>query len=450
MQIAILTGVALLLFLCWNDFKDKIVRPKSAVRYYAALAFFLAVNVCVYFLILRVVLEVPAAALLSEPAEPLSGTKILQPILVALLYFGAGAATFKFGKGEFNFYRKIIRSFQSMFRPRWERSDIEEQIDRARPRYKTLKERIERVHEKLRPEKWCGLQGAVASMQQDMEMTDDQICHLKAMRERLTKEQLSAEDINSIKKEISERIEKLHACSEKKMIKHLAQLILNSRNEADIETIARGLIVEPPPRRAGEFDAAYRSLVLSFLIGMSFGPIFAISRNLDPVMYGWYGALALSASGVVMSLIKKLECKQEAAVHAVSIGALAGALGSLTWSCLTDGSPPAEMWKTAIADSIIGIQCGASVSLALYLPRNHFQKTRHAVLLQFISTALLGGAAFVLMAMLNSAVSPRKISFVTTGIGGMVISVAMAFSLDIFGEKTLQKRAHHQTGRLMS
>lgn len=448
MQIAIVTGVALLLLLCWNDFRDKIVRPKSAVRYYTALAFFLAVNLCVYFLILRVVLEVPASTLFSESGEPLSNTKIFQPILAALLYFGAGAATFKLGKGEFNFYRKIIRIFQSVFRPHWERADIEEQIDKARPRYKTLKERIEKVHENLMPEKWCGLQGAVASMQQDMEMTDDQICHLKAVREKLTKEDVGAEDIEAVKKEISERIEKLHACSEKKMIKHLILLILNARNEGDIETIARGLIAEPPAKRAEEFEAAYRSLVLSFLIGMSFGPIFAIRRNFDPVMYGWYGALALSVAGAVMSLIRKLDGRPQAAVHAASIGALAGVSSCLTWSCLTAGASRADFWRTAFADSIIGIQCGASVSLALYLIRNHMQRKKCSLPLQFIGTALLGAIVFLALALLNS-VSPRQISYVTIGIAGMVFTVAMAFALDVFGERTVQKRTHHAAGRLM-
>lgn len=427
-QQTVIMGMVVLLLLCWNDFREKIVRPKSPARYYAAMGFFFLVNIAVYVLVLRVVIDADPVKILRSPAgSPLSNLQVFQPLVVSMMYFGAGAATFKFGKIEFNFYQKIIQIFQSMFSVKW--GDIERQLDRAQLAYDTLKEKVERLQESS-DARWGGPAAeALKSMRQELEATEGQVHALADIRSHLAKEPVSRADIERVVQNITARAEKLRACAVKKLRGNLILLIRHARNEADIEGLLDGLIQEPDPAPCPRQALLYRSLVLSFLFGMLFGPIFAISNDLDPVRYGWSGALSLSAFGAVMSRMRRLEGKPLAALNAAVVGAVAGAAGYLVWGMLISSEPFADYGKRLLADSLIGIQFGVGVALVLHLLKYTLLSRMRLAWMQYGSTGLLGSAVFVLLAAGNFPAG--DLSYAATGLIGMVVMLAMAFSLDL-------------------
>ncbi|HAK60335.1 MAG TPA: hypothetical protein DCO77_08120 [Nitrospiraceae bacterium] len=441
----IVIGTILLILLCWNDFRAKILRPKSQSKYYAAFAFFCVVNIAIYFLILRIVLEKdPVKILLATNTGSFSGPQIFQPLLVSLLYFGAGAKTFRLGTRQFNLYQTIIKSFQQLFRMSWDKiSEIRQSIETAPAPYAKLKAKIDRLQEKARILGWENTQDSkLQGIAADTNMAEEQIKALKEMYKGISAEPLSHKDIEDLKNDMQTKIAALQEAVTNKLKTYLFLFIFKYiKDESEIEAILQEIDVPPPQAAPSQTpNVAYRSLVISFLFGMLFGPIYYLSNNFSPVEYGWYGAFSLGVFGLVMSFIKMTEHKFKSIVNVVVLGALAGAAGFLTWGLLSTEKPMAEALKGIAARSIIGVQFGAGISLVLYAFRMYLRKKKTPTALNYGAVGLSGSIVFVLLTMANMYGSKYMIleSYIAIGAVGMVVMMAMAFALDIFSEDAVQ------------
>ena len=441
----IVIGTILLILLCWNDFRAKILRPKSQSKYYAAFAFFCVVNIAIYFLILRIVLEKdPVKILLATNTESFSGPEIFQPLLVSLLYFGAGAKTFRLGNKQFNLYQTIIKSFQQLFRMSWDKiSEIRQSIETAPAPYAKLKAKIDRLQEKARILGWENTQDSkLQGIAADTNMAEEQIKALKEMHQGISAEPLSHKDIEDLKNDMQAKIAALQEAVTDKLKIYLFLFIFKYiKDESEIEAILQEIDVPPPQAASSQTpNFAYRSLVISFLFGMLFGPIYYLSKNLSPVEYGWYGAFSLGVFGLVMSLIKMTEHKFKSIVNVVVLGALAGGAGFLTWGLLSTEKPMAEALKGIAARSIIGVQIGVGISLVLYAFRMYLRKKKTRTAFNYAAVGFSGSIVFVVLTTANMYGSRYMIleSYIAIGAVGMVVMMAMAFALDIFSEDAVQ------------
>ena len=119
LQYSLIAGIAVMLVLNIWDFKRTMLKSRSRWRYYLAGLFFLMVNLVIYLTL--------TSALLGERLDKLvigdysvtsEAAKVLIPIVVAFIYFGAGAGTFRIGSMEVQFNKRLLEALQGAFNTR--------------------------------------------------------------------------------------------------------------------------------------------------------------------------------------------------------------------------------------------------------------------------------------------------------------------------------------------
>jgi hypothetical protein len=438
-RLMIICGVILLILLCWRDFKEKILRPKSSVRYFISLGLFLIVNIAIYLgLFLLILRKSPFELFISPPIDSqISAQDLFQPMLIAVLYFGAGAATFKLGNTEISIYQKMLDMFQSIFRISLTKFDeIKKSIYEATAKYEKLEAKISELHTKADYYKgWDKLQDRWEDISDDAKMLNDHIAELTSIHNNLV-EPISHKKITEIKKGIASKINELSNKVIDKYKKYILQFIItNIRNESEIEEILKDIDViapEPPPPQPP--NIIYRSLVISFMFGLLFGPVFYLFDKSDPIAYSWYGAFSLCVFGFILSLIRKTEKRFQNFFNVIVLGILAGASGYLVWMILTFKMDIVNHWDKVLKYIIFGISFGAAIALLLYLFRWYVRNRISHVLLKYILIGLSGAFIFYLLTL---AFRPQIMTHVKLCIGigllGFVVLMAMAFAMDIFG-----------------
>lgn len=433
----IIIGSVILLLLCWKDFRDKVIRPRGAARYFLAFAFFMVVNYSVYYLLIRLVIHKdPAVILMMGNTEKFSVLELFQPILLAVMYFGAGAATYKLGdKVSVNIYQEIINVFQSLFRlPGKMRIWIGDCIEKSQVKIEQLEGTIKHLQQYAMSKGWSGEDDQWKDLELELRMTNEQIDELKDINKRL--ESLKQDPtISEIIISVGEKIKRWQEKEIAKMKRYLAQFLVTYVK--DVSEMERVLEEIGAPRWPGngrlKFDFIYRSVGMSFLFGIAFGPVFYFRQNSSqPLDYAWCGALSLSAFGLVFSFTNSLKQKSQTGVNTILIGAAAGAIAYIVWritknSFIGDVQTFSEYWK----ESLTGVSYGVVIGLLVFLFKRHVLGIVQNVLLLYVAIACAGAVAFGALSFLP-LISQGGAHPLLAGSIGAIVMPAIAFALDIF------------------
>ncbi len=447
---SICIGSLLLVLLCWNDFQDKVMRPRSFFLYFTAFILFIMTNMALYLLLLSIVLgKDPIMLVVSSKTMHYSGLELAQPIIVSLMYFGAGAYTFKFGEKEFNLYRKIIAIFQSLFKWSVESEDkIRKTIVNSQTEQQKLIMKIKDLHDKAENRNWDILKDKWEDIQSDTKLIDEHVAHLLGINNDLDVH-MQPNKIEEIKNALHERIHELQDRITIQLKKYLCAFIFkNIKKESEIENILVDMAIEPPQLEKNTSLPAnilYRSLAISFFFGLLFGPILCLRAQGDamaPVLYSWYGAISLSVFGFILSLIKLTKKRFQDVIKVIAMGGLAGFGGYIVWNLLSRIIPlflkgqlqdATALVGSILIRSIIGIEFGIAISLLLYVFRWPLKSALPSTPLKYVGIGLSGGIIFVLITIADSYQKLMGIDkYIGLGLLGFVVLIAMAFAMDIF------------------
>jgi hypothetical protein len=438
----VVIGSVVLLLLCWTDFRDKVIRPRGAIRYFVAFAFFMVVNISIYYLLIRLVLgDDPALILMGGSEKTYSGFQLFEPLLLAVMYFGAGAATYRFSdKVSVNIYQEIINVFQSLFRiPGKVRMWIDECIEKSQVKIEQLEETIRRLQQYAVSKGWSKENDDWKDLELELRMTKEQIDELKDINRRLESLEQNP-TVSEITGKVSEKIKRWQEKEIVKLKRYLAQFLVTYVKEvSEMERVLEEIGAPPwPGGNNVKFGFIYRSLGISFLFGIAFGPIFHFFLDAPQLLeYAWCGALSLGAFGFVFSFTNAPKQKLQNGLDVVLIGAAAGAIAHSTWFVtrilfLGQGSLSWQKFQENWGQSLIGISFGAVIALVVHLFKRHVRGLLENVLLLYICISGAGAISFVVLQIALKLGEPTWISRSSIAAIGVVVMPAVAFALDIF------------------
>jgi hypothetical protein len=439
-RLMIVCGVIVLGLLCWNDFKQRILRPKSNFRYYTVLGLFLLVNLTIYLGLFLLILGKSPLTLFVYPSEesPQGDLGLFQPILIAILYFGAGAATFKFGNVEISLYRKMLDIFEGIFKiSPTTYEEIRQTIYKTTAECESLECMISNFQTDPRFKSWDKLEHKWEDIRDDATMINNHIEELSSIHKDLQKP-VSHTRLDEIKKDIEIKIKDSRQKVINKYKRYIYEFIVtNLKNEREIEKLLKNLFSiapEEPPRQKA--NVVYRSLVFSFLFGLLIGPFLSIiggsKKNLEASSWRWI--FSLSVFGLLFSLIRKTKKGFQDLLNVIAIGALAGLLGSLAYMASSLGAEITADLQRVYSMLLRGVTFGAFSALVLYLFKWHVQSRISWLLAKYIGVGISGGLTFCLLSLLYfKNISLKGLGLI--GSLGFVVLLAMAFALDLFSNE---------------
>jgi hypothetical protein len=429
------------MLLCWNDFKQKIVKPKSYFRYYTLLFLFLSLNFTVYLGLFLLILKTSPLALFVNPENYSEffqdSSKLFQPMLIAILYFGAGVATFKFGNVEINLNRRMLEIFQSIFKiSQATYEEIKQTIYKTTAERAKLESMINEFQTDAGYKGWDKLENKWKDIQEDTAVLDGHINELNSVDSQL-QEPISFDQINTIKQNIHKAVDNIQAKVINNYKKYIFEFIItNLRDEREIEKLLNAFFsFRPEAQPKQKVNVVYRSLVVSFLFGLMLGLVLYISNkganNLEE--YSWRGITALSVFGILLSLIRKTKKGFQDLLNVIVIGGLAGLCGTATWMLFQSGAK-ALQWVSIKRYSLYGISFGVVIALALFIFKEYVANRVVNILIKYIGIGFCGALGFCLTAFLFFNEHMQGIGpYIGIGAVGFIVLIAMAFALDIFG-----------------
>jgi len=310
---------------------------------------------------------------------------LLKPVLIAIMYFGSGATTFKIGDFEVNLYRKMLDAFSHVLPRPWrlEMKKIQESIE-GKAEYQPLLQGVEALRALSTERKWDRLNGKWEKVNVDILV--QQIDDLSLIQKELIADPDRIDHIKDIVKDRKDRLVQ-------KMMSGLTNYVIefasvNGRDTEDVRLIFSKMGIPVPEISLRQpVNVLYRSIMIPLLLGLFFfGPIISFRLEEDALIYSLCGALTLAVFGGILS--QTVKCTNW--VTAGILGALSGAAAHLTWLIVTGKIEDFEKIRVIA----IGAELGFIISILLFALRNYAFSKIHKLWTMIVVTIGAGGIAF--------------------------------------------------------
>ncbi len=382
-KISTYLGLFIIVFLSIADFTKKLRKSKSLWRYYIAMIVFLTVNITVYLMLTMVALQQsPLTVLIGNVKLTGSYVNDILPLLIAVIYFGAGAGSFRLGNKEFQLHRILLEKLQGMFNTRLIKTeDITYEVSESQYLYEKLRGKSEGVQLSATTNQWDVLQDKWDDYVDDEELLNKQVTYLdnlkdklKAIKGRLDIDSATFKEIIVVISNVRERIDNIRKILTKKLQKYLvAFAFANFRDDKTLEDFLIDIeVLRPAEEHVPTSQILTRSLVVGFMFGLLFGPIFGLIQNKDVLVYSWLGAFCLM---IFTGFISKAVTTNNF-IKSVILGAVGGYFAHLSWILaarhseyisFSTGMLPQINWDSELwMKPAIGLSFGIMTSLLLF------------------------------------------------------------------------------------
>jgi hypothetical protein len=377
--LSLLTGLAIVSVLSVSEFTRHLRKPKARWQYYFALSIFVAINAAVYLALTYIVVqESPVRLVFGSIRAELSAQQAWTPIATALAYFFAGSGIFRIGKKEIHLFRVLLDALSHLFGTRIPH-ELPSAVDSAADEYKRLRHLADIYRNRGAGAKWDLLADKWSDFSDQDRLLNELLTELRIVGERLRTLGARLEADSSARRELTALIEGLQGKHDQllgRLIQKLQHYLFrlgwtNLKDERELERflgevgLATNTEEEPP-------SSMSRSLVIGFLFGLLFGPIFAHFEGKDAIAYMWMGSLTV----MVFSGMIAIGMRSEGFIRLGMMGAAAGYAGHLLWNLMEWGMgdlPGLEVGALPLRhlfyEPIIGLGYGATTAALLYLLR---------------------------------------------------------------------------------
>ncbi|MDJ0909306.1 MAG: hypothetical protein QNI99_08925 [Woeseiaceae bacterium] len=454
---SVLVGAFLLVFLAYQDFRNQIFKPVHAGRYYAGMIVFLIFNLFIYVglcaFFLGIDLLQPATIMDELQTGTESPVRVLQPLLLAVLYHATGMAPFfKVGGEQTNLYKLLLQSFQEFLKLRFASSvQIREAIAEADAELSMLGSKADLLRQEAEKQKWDTLDDRWREVKDDLELLKTQSEYLTGLKETVEQVGEDPKELSRLTRlatDIDARIEKIRGSQIRKLKRYLSDFVLmNFKDEKEIRQFLEGLGIEFPNGPTPERRFALRCMFVGFAFGLAFGPLFAFTtEGVNAVVYARYGALSLGVFGFMLGVTRDLwKTPGDRSLLAIGSGAIAGLFGHMTWNLVTNEAH-------VLVNIEIGIAVGIVLSLLVYVFRLLYDFRKYKLpawmtktATRLVLTALAGGGV---MALIGVAFAPDDIAVmgvVRLSLLGAIAMWALATGFRIFEKRGERPRTPSDT-----
>jgi hypothetical protein len=459
LKLSMVIGIFAIILLSCDDFRKNVRKFISRWRYYLAGSIFVAINLFVYLILTyAVVLQSPFQIILSGVDINIHGSylKMLMPLLLAFVYFGAGAGSFRLGNKEIQLNKKLRDTLEGLFNSKpLGPGDVRYPEKETEQLYAKLRKEVEKVEPMAREQNWDRLLIQWNEFKEDEMVLKEQMTYLETINKELVqiKKELASESpasgkLSDVMQNIQERIRHIL----KNLIKKAQKLLVAYafqyyKDEVELEKYLVDIEVldakqGSPPHNPSVIN---RGLILGFMFGLLFGPLFGILKGEDVIYYCWRGSIALMLfTGCVSWGVDSGNWKKS-----VLVAGLGGYLAHFLWR-LIDQANLNELMHRSFAwikapdlytKPIVGLSFGVTTALILYALKFIIgPKVSNRYKLYAIAT-LSGALSYTTLAVF-ALISSRKITLetlmVAAGVGAIAMSsLSMAVNIARRGKEPL-------------
>ena len=409
-------GLLMLNFCCYFDFKRNIVRPKSSLPFYSALFLFLFANSVIYMALLSFSVGIefdPQVLFYYGKATEYSGIgfkyRHSAPLVVAVLYFGAGKAKFEFFGKEFSLYDNMIQLFRTMFPLSLGASkQLNTYLDKLGEETEKLNNVIDKLHQLAKERNWKIQNEEWSDIEKDKKLIENDIKLLEEIDSSIS-ENLNQLDVKNTKKKLRDEIKKLRVNINTRLKKYTRNVIAaNIRDEMALPDIAEILDIAEPGELLNKRPPSFlaRSLGLSFICGTSLG----IVLQLTTTTYGPYERILFLCVAFFIFLsvftnIKNNNKSIEGFSYALFLGAIAGFFGHLAFECIyrimhSRGEIlQINAMQEIVCTCILGMALGTFSALIAFFFRHFLSNKIKSMINKYLLIGVMGGFSFWLLLM---------------------------------------------------
>lgn len=431
-------GILSIVLLSCDDFRRNIRKFISRWRYYFAGSLFVSINLFVYIVLTHAFIMQSSSELIYDSTNIMENClNLLMPVVLAFVYFGAGAGSFRLGNKEIQLNKKLRDTLEGMFNSRpLGPEDVHYSDKETEQLYVLLKEKTEKVEMVARDKKWNRLLARWDEFKEDETVLKEQITYLKKInhelaqiRSNLIPESPAADKLSEVMIKIQERVRHIL----KRLIKKAQKLLVAYafkyyKDEAELEKYLIGIeVLDDTPSPSDHIpNIVNRGLILGFMFGLLFGPLFGYFKNEDVVYYCWRGAIALMLfTGFISYGVHCGRWKKS-----VLIAGLGGYIAHFSWilidkenfSALKQPSFDWIMDPLLYKEPIVGLSYGIATALILYALK-FFLSTKVGNKCALYAIATLTGAG--VYPILNVLLSSNPITYTTPIITAWIGAIAM-------------------------
>ncbi len=383
-KISMVVGIFSIVLLSCDDFRKNVRKFISRWRYYVAGSIFISITLFTYLVLTYAVLQESPADIIFGGIKIIDGNylKMLMPLLLAFVFFGAGAGSFRIGNREIQFNQKLRDALEGMFNSKpLAPADVHYPEKETEQLYELLREKVEKVQTEAIEKKWDKLLVDCNEFTEDEFVLKEQMNYLKKINEELmnistelASESPAAEKLLDVVQNIQKRVRNILKSMIKKAQKLLVAFAFKYyKDEVELEKYLVSIEVLDPTQEPPNHipSAINRGLILGFMFGLLFGPLYGIFKNEDVIYYCWRGATVLMVfTGCISYGIHHKNWKKS-----VIVAGLGGYLANLLWLLiskehlveLTKGSFRWIFNPKLFEEPIMGLSYGIATALILYV-----------------------------------------------------------------------------------
>jgi hypothetical protein len=375
--------------------------------------------------------------------------KVLIPIVVAFIYFGAGAGTFRIGSMEVQFNKRLLEALQGVFNTRLiTRDQLQEVESEEEEFYQGLKKLADDKRYKARTAHLNTLEDKWKEYSDDENWLNGEIDYLNTLKNKLkiVKDRLNVspdavEELVKLVNNIQARINTNRRDLVQKLQRYLISLGFEIyRDEAKLEewlikiqALNRESIPAPP-----EGSVLTRALMFGLVFGLLFGPITAFKSDANPIIYMWVGAIGLMTfswfitQGVLSTDITKV----------LAWGALGGYVGHFVFNIAgksgelitaIKSGPDYSRLGDFLMEPVVGVFFGIVTVVLLYIFKNKLATRINNPISCSILIAISGSIIYSLVFLLINI--NQEFDWYVVGkvaVIGMLVTTTMNFITEAF------------------
>ena len=453
--ISCIVGTILLLTLCYVDFKSNVIKPRFRLSYYISLFLLFFANLVIYNILLSFIAGIEYSFItftynFKGDNPDLFKYRDISPIVIAILYFGTGAATFKYKDEEISFYEKLLKVFQRMFPRSFYASErIKSHLEKLGEETEMLADKIQDLHVlagergwNVETEKWERIDNGRKSIENDIAVFSN-------IEQELSQNLLTEVTMNNLADKIKSHIKKLRTEINNTLRVYMREMLaLNIKDERAIDHIAEILgmpsddviEVQPPLNMA-------RVIGNTMLFGIILGLIYEVLGSEYPsnlrIFYLCVGFLPFN---FIFSYISRAKKTFDGFCRSLIYGSLAGFAGHFVFILITKYSLVFDTngafslnWKLfydITQGTVIGLFCAMTLHVYRYYIATFFRNT----IIKYVAGGILSGLVIWLVLLVYhstytcSAINYLKEYHLRYILLGVVIGLNVSFVSSILEE----------------
>jgi hypothetical protein len=444
MKTAVLLGWIVIIALSCDDFRKNVRKSKHRWQYYLAGAIFVTINAFAYMVLIQIVLQTSAYKLLFDdiPLEG-DGLRLLVPLIVSVVYFGAGAGTFKLGSKEIQLNQRLLDLLQNMFSyHRLVAQDVSYSNAVAEETFKQLRQRAEALRNQSEFNKWDPLDVDWKAYSEDEGLLSAQVDYLEAIGkdldqlcDRLPEDETAAAQLADVIKRVRQRVGDLRRSLIHKLQKYLVAFAFgNFKDDAQLEAFLVEIDVLDDGTDGGGSHLPCiitRGLVIGFMFGLLFGPVFSIFKLGDATHYSFLGATALMLFTGFISIGISTARWGAAAIWAATGGYLSHFYWIITRSWLAGSIDALAIDVNFWLRPMVGLSYGVVTALLLFWLKYRFGRRFKGRAIRNVSAALVGVLAYPTVYGLLFFNKLTLTGALVSGVIGAIVMLGMALSVNV-------------------